>query len=78
MNATGTMVDGKVELDEPGAFPDGMKVRIGPALPVESEEEWLQSLREAHAESLTMPGRPIRELLKDMAIRHGLPLDPGE
>jgi hypothetical protein len=48
MSVTGVVVNGKIELDEPGAFPDGMKVRIGPALPAESEEEWLQRLRDAH------------------------------
>jgi hypothetical protein len=78
MSVTGVVVDGKIEFDEPGAFPDGMRVRIGPATPSESEEEWLQNLRDAHAESRTTPGRPIRELLKEMAVRHGFPLEAGE
>ena len=30
MSATGVIVNGRVELDEPGAFPEGMRVRIDP------------------------------------------------
>jgi phytoene/squalene synthetase len=78
MSVTGVVVDGKIELDEPGAFPDGMRVRIGPATPSASEDDWLQELRAAHAESQSTPGRPIRELLKEMAARHGFPLEAGE
>lgn len=78
MGATGTIVNGRVELDEPVALPEGTRVSVLPDRTETHEQEWLQSLRDAYEESRTTPGRPLRELLKDMAIRHGLPLEPGE
>ena len=78
MSATGIIVNGRVEFDEPGVLPEGMRVRIGPEEPEESEEEWRGSLLEAYADAQAGKGRPARDVLKEMALRHGLPLEPGE
>lgn len=78
MSVTGIIVNGRVELDEPGIFPEGTRVRIGPEQSEESEEEWQHSLRDAYAEAQAGKGRPAREVLKELALRNGLPLEPGE
>jgi hypothetical protein len=78
MSVTGIIVNGRVELDEPGIFPEGMRVRIGPEQVEESEDEWQESLREAFADAQASKGRPAREVLKELALRNSLPLEPGE
>ena len=94
MTLEGTIVNGHVRLDTPCDLPEGTRVRLltdeehdddaawdaMPPPPVtETREEFLQSLRESIAESEAGDrGRPAREVMKELAIKHGLRLLPGE
>jgi hypothetical protein len=81
MSIAGVVVNGKVELDEPGRLPEGLRVSVEECTvppPDCTYEEHLAMLRESIAEAKAGKGRPAREVLKEMASRHNLPLDPGE
>lgn len=86
MTLDGTIANGVVVLDAGDRFPEGMRVRVAPAdeddfdppfEPYERARE-LALLRESHADAEAGRVRSAREVLKEMAIRHNLPLEPGE
>ena len=68
--------------------PEGARVRmevveddfddVPPPHTTETREEFLDSLREGIAEAKAGGGRPAREVLREIAIKHNLPLLPGE
>lgn len=84
MMLEGTIVSGHVRLDVPSNLPEGTRVRLVTEAdedllpPKESREEFLAGLRESIAESNLATTRPAREALKELAIKHGLRLLPGE
>ena len=43
----GTVVSGKIVLDNPQALPDGTKVRVEVRPPAVDQQEWLRRLRSA-------------------------------
>ncbi len=75
MGITGVVVNGRIELNEPGLLPEGATVTVGWG---ETEEEYLESLRRAYEESKLGRGTDARAFLKEMALRNNLPLEPGE
>lgn len=73
------ILNGRVELDDPGAFPEGMRVRINPEVEQPLEEEaHRQIIREAYEEAKAGRGTDARTFLKQLALERGLPLEPGE
>jgi hypothetical protein len=80
MSLTGVIVNGRVELGTSCAFPDGSRVRVElePEEPILSREEELEILRESYRDALAGNVRPAREVLKEIAIRHNIPLEPDE
>ena len=87
MALAGTVVDGRVELDEPAKLPDGTRVRVDleddddavPSHPAETYEEHLAVLRQSVAEAKAgVGGVEARRFLKDLAAKYGMPLRPGE
>jgi len=51
---------------------------IPPPPPTETYAEYLVSLRESIDDMNAGRTRPAREVHKEIAIRHNLPLEPGE
>jgi hypothetical protein len=49
-----------------------------PELKPETHEESLAALRESIEDMKAGRVRPAREVLKEIALRHNLPLEPGE
>lgn len=91
MTHAGTVVNGVIVLDGPSRLPEGAKVRvevmeddadelddIPPPPNTETYEEHLAILREAMEETKAGKGRPAREVLKEIALKYNLPLEPGE
>lgn len=84
MTVEGMVVDGRVELDTPVQLPNGTRVSLelnGPRTkgphPEDRETEleyMLESFEDLEAGRLY----PAREVLRDIALRHHLPLEPGE
>jgi len=79
----GTVHNGVIVPEGP-AFPEGTRVRLEAAEveedystpPTDTHEEHLTSLRESIPE--TEAGIDARQFLKELAIKHGLLLLPGE
>ncbi len=90
MSLEGTIVNGAIQLDGNPDLPEGRRVRIEfedaeewdeqphPSPVQESYEQHLAYLRESIAEARAGRTRPAREVLKELAIKHGLSLQPGE
>ena len=88
MSLEGTIVNGAIQLDGNPDLPEGRRVRIEfedaeewdeqPLPAQESYEQHLAYLRESIAEARVGRTRPAREVLKELAIKHGLSLQPGE
>jgi len=90
MTLEGTIQNGALVPDDGAGLPDGARVRyelladdeddFGPPSDTETREEFLASLREsvADARAGTGGGVEARAFLKQLAIKHGLPLLPGE
>lgn len=80
MSMAGVIVNGRVELGDSCVFPEGSKVRVElePEDSRLSREEELEILRESYREALAGKVRPAREVLKEIAIRHNIPLEPDE
>ena len=87
MTIHGTIVNGQVQFDHPINLPDGTRVTLSqqeavfeyphPMAPYDREKE-LAMLRESIEDQKAGRGRPAREVLREIAERHGLPLEPGE
>jgi len=82
----GTVHNGVIVPEGP-AFPEGTRVRLEAAEveedystpPTDTYEEHLTSLRESIPETEAgIDGIDARQFLKELAIKHGLPLLPGE
>ena len=88
MTLEGKVVNGVIVLDGESRLPEGARVRvelseddydnIPPPPTTETHEEFLASLREGIEDAKAGRGRPAREVLKEIAIKHNLPLQPGE
>lgn len=87
MAVEGTVVNGTVILDEGGRLPEGARVRveltededdIAPPPEQYDRAEVIAILRESLEDAEAGRVIPAREVLKQIAARHGLPLEPGE
>ena len=91
MTLEGTIRNGVIVPDGDAPLPDGMRVRyelladdesdedFGPPPANETREEFLASLRESVADARAGTGGiEARAFLKQLALKHGLPLLPGE
>jgi hypothetical protein len=88
MTLEGTVVNGVIVLDGAPPLPEGARVRVElsvgdpddvpPPPSTETHEEHLASLREGIEDAKVGRGRPAREVLKEIALKHNLPLRPGE
>ena len=86
MALAGTIRNGQVQLDRPADRPDGTRVTLWPEgdddflppLPNETYAQYIASLRESIDDKNAGRTRPAREVLKEIAMRHGFPLEPGE
>jgi hypothetical protein len=89
MNLEGTVVNGVVVFDGNPQLPEGTRVRVeladdddlprNPALEPGTREEELAALRESIEETKAgIGGVDARQFLKELAIKHNLPLQPGE
>ena len=87
MTLEGIVVNGVVVLDGGPGFPEGARVRVelsedledreSPYEPYDREQE-IAILRESIEDMNAGRVRPAREVLKEMALRHNIPLGPGE
>ena len=79
MTILGTIVNGQVRFDNPIDLPEGTRVKVmtEESKPCDFEED-LEALRESLED--VKAGRYVlaRDVLKDIAIRNGLPLEEGE
>ena len=87
MTLEGTVINGLIVLDTGAKLPEGARVRVEladddddlapPPEPYDRENE-LAILREALEDVKAGRGTPAREFLKELAVKHNLPLEPGE
>jgi len=87
---TGTIVDGRVELDAPADLPDGTRVRVsvprvgeedddlGPPPDTHDRATELAILREALEDVKAGRGRPFRQVMDEIAAEFNLPPDAGD
>jgi hypothetical protein len=88
MSLLGTVVKGVVVLDGNLPLPEGARVRVflseddfedySPQPTQETYDQHLAALRESIEDMKAGRTRPAREVLKELALRHNLPLEPGE
>ena len=87
MAFAGTVVDGRVELDEPAKLPNGTRVRVdledddeaSPPPPAKTDAEHLAALRQSVAEAKAgIGGVEARQFLKDLVAKYAMPLQPRE
>jgi hypothetical protein len=84
MTLEGTVTNGVVVLDPGTYFPNGARVRVELALDEMDEIEpppesdLIAALRESLEDEKAGRFRPARDVLKEIALRHNLPLEPGE
>ena len=88
MALEGTVVNGRVELDDRTNLPDGTRVSIEPIATFEyphpmasyDREKEIALLRESIEDAKAGRGESVeaRAFLKQLAIERGLPLEPGE
>jgi hypothetical protein len=87
MTLQGTVVNGAIVLDGTPALPEGTRVWVelddtdtphDPGMEPGTREAELASLRESIADMKAGRGRPAREMLKEIAVKYNLPLEPGE
>ncbi len=88
MVLTGQVVNGEIVLDGASRLPEGSQVRveltegdvdeIGPPLEPFDRVKELALLRESIEDMKAGRGRPARVVLKEIAERYNLPLEPGE
>lgn len=88
MALEGTVVNGRVELDDPTKLADGTRVSVEPVekfeyphpmAPYDRDQE-IALLRESIEDMKAGRGDSVeaRAFLKQLAIERGLPLEPGE
>jgi len=80
---TGTIVNGRVELDAPAGLPDGTRVRFvletaddeddGPPPDTHDRATELAILRESHADALAGSTRPFEEVMAEIKAKYNLP-----
>jgi len=85
---TGTIVNGRVELDAPAGLPDGTRVRFvletaddeddGPPPDTHDRATELAILREALEDVKAGRGRAFEEVMAGIALEFNLPPDSGE
>ena len=86
MTLAGTIINRQVQLDYPADLPDGTRVDLllhddenyPVPHPTETYAQHLAILRESIGDMNSGRTRPAREVLEEIAARHGLPLEPGE
>ena len=88
MVVTGQVVNGKIVLDGASRLPEGSQVRvelteddveeIRPPLEPFDRLQDFAILRESIEDMKAGRGRPARVVLKEIAERYNLPLEPGE
>ena len=90
MTLQGTVVNGAIVIDGTHALPEGARVWIElataddsddftPPPPTETYEEHLAALRASIEETKAgVGGVEARQFLKELAIKHKMPLLPGE
>ncbi|MFO0928417.1 MAG: hypothetical protein U0736_15555 [Gemmataceae bacterium] len=86
MTLEGTVVNGVIVLDAAARLPEGMRVRVelvdadelAPPTELFDRERELAALRESLADAHAGRSRLARDVLREIATRHGLPLEPGE
>ena len=88
MVLTGQVVNGEIVLDGASRLPEGSQVRvelteggvdeIGPPLEPFDRLKELAILRGSIEDMKAGRGRPARVVLKEIAERYNLPLEPGE
>ena len=87
MALSGTVVNGVIVLDGSAALPEGARVRVElgdeeaanfSQPPAETNEVHLDILRESLEEAKAGRTRPARDVLREIALRHNLPLETGE
>jgi hypothetical protein len=88
MTLQGTVVNGVIMLDGNPPLPEGARVRVeladdendlrDPGLEPGTREEELTILRQSIEDMKAGRGRPAREVLKEIALKYNLPLQPGE
>jgi len=81
----GTIISGRVELDSPANLPNGTRVRVElldddlyPPLTPENHETEIAALRESLQDAADGRGIEAREFLKQVALKHKLPLSGRE
>ncbi len=86
---TGTILDGRVELDAPADLPDGTRVRFVPDPLGEDEDDLgpppdthdrateLQILRESHADAVAGRTRPLDVVMEEIRAKYGFPPKAG-
>ena len=88
MSVAGIVVNGHVEFETTSTLPEGTRVRIeldsdsahdssGEPEPRDRIEE-IAILQASREDALAGRTKPARELLREIAIRHNLPLELGE
>ncbi|HYH66420.1 MAG TPA: hypothetical protein VD866_17130 [Urbifossiella sp.] len=89
MTCEGTVVNGTIVFDGPPPFPEGTRVRVEaaadaelwdelarvPPPPTETREEFLEGLRQAHADMKAGLGVPAAEAFARIRAELGLPSD---
>jgi hypothetical protein len=86
----GTVTNGTIVLEHPQQLPEGARVRVqlvnepdsndwAVIPPTESYEQHLETLRQSLADTASnVGGEEMRAFLRDLAIHHEFPLQPGE
>jgi hypothetical protein len=87
MTLLGTVQNGVIVLDGNPRLPEGARVRVElaededfpvpPSEPYDREKE-LAILRGSVEDAKAGRGTEARQFLKDLAVQHNLPLEPGE
>jgi len=84
---TGTIVNGRVELDAPAALPDGTRGRFvldtdddeddGPPPDTHDRETELAILRESYADALAGRTQPLAVVMAEIRAKYGFPPKAG-
>ena len=86
MTLEGTVVNGMIVLDSGTQLPEGERVRVevtdpddlAPPLEPYDRDKELAILKESLEDARAGRGSPARDFLKELAVKHNLPLEPSE